>query len=387
VFLYLFTLQLHTIGLIIQLELFVRLLDHLYKNTLHNNRYERLRKTGVASVLLHDIGHGPFSHATESIFGFNHEALSRKIVEKEMTDILTKEQITPGEVMDIIAGIANTKTKLLSQLVSSQLDVDRLDYLARDAYFTGAGFRVDLGRIIRTMTIYEDEGRLNGYAVVEEKGKHSIESYLLTRAAMLDDVYYHKTTRCVECLLGKVFGRVKILSDENKIRLPPELQFMKRNEIIPQDLLPLDDHLMYTLLNKWSRNSEDEILTDLSKRMINRKLLKSVDYTLEGHNLLFEKEKEIGRILEEKTRLNPDYYCIIDEPKDRPYSPIRSPAEDEEMKLSLTRNIYIKLKDHRGCKELTEVSDIARVLSQKKQVTRIYFPEEIRDEVKLIMKK
>jgi hypothetical protein len=164
------------------MELFARLFDNLYKDKDHDEEYHRLRKLGIASILLHDIGHGPFSHATESIFGFKHETLSIRIIQEKMGSLLEQEDIAPKDVVSVISKATVGPEKLLSQLITSQLDVDRLDYLARDIYFTGVGFGgVDLERIMRTLTIYENSGFLEGYAVVEEKGKHSIESYSLVQ--------------------------------------------------------------------------------------------------------------------------------------------------------------------------------------------------------------
>lgn len=169
----------HSLG---SMELFARLFDNLYKDKDHDEEYHRLRKLGIASILLHDIGHGPFSHATESIFGFKHETLSIRIIQEKMGSLLEQEDIAPKDVVSVISKATVGPEKLLSQLITSQLDVDRLDYLARDIYFTGVGFGgVDLERIMRTLTIYENSGFLEGYAVVEEKGKHSIESYSLVQ--------------------------------------------------------------------------------------------------------------------------------------------------------------------------------------------------------------
>ena len=178
----------HSLG---AMEVFVRLFDYLHRDEVKGKSYHKLRKTGIASVLLHDIGHGPFSHATEGPLGFQHEMMSMEMVKThEITEILEGEGICAKDVLSVISKTATGKLKLLSQLIGSELDVDRLHYLARDIYFTGVGFGgVDLQRIIRTMTISKSKGFLNGYAVVEEKGKDSVEAYLLTRTLMYDDVY------------------------------------------------------------------------------------------------------------------------------------------------------------------------------------------------------
>lgn len=380
----------HSLG---AMELFVKLFDNLSEN--HNDEYHVLRKIGIAAVLLHDIGHGPFSHATENIFGYSHEALSVKIVREEMSEILEEQDISTSEVTSVISRAPDENKKMLTQLLSSQLDVDRLDYLARDIYFTGVGFGgVDLDRIIRTLTIYQSEDFLDGYAVVEEKGKHSVESYLLTRAVMYDDVYYHKTTRCVERILKQIFVRAGELSNRGEIRLPTELNFLtelskgeteERAIMSSKDVLPLDDHQIYTLLSKWSRDDSDTILSDLSSRIINRKLLK----TTGGINDSFkasEIEEKIIQLIRQKTNLDPEIYCMRDEPEDTPYDPIKSPLTEELLEASLRKNIFVKLRDGK-CKEISEDSPVIKALTEKKKTARIYFPESIRDEVSELMRK
>jgi uncharacterized protein len=347
--------------------------------------------------LLHDIGHGPFSHTTESIFGFRHESLSIKIIEEEISPILEQENISTKDVISVISNLNNEKMKLLSQLVNSQLDADRLDYLARDIYFTGVGFgALDIERIIRTLTIYEDSGLLNGYAVVEEKGKHSIETYLHTRAIMYEDVYYHKTTRCVERILKQIFLRVAELSHKEKFKLPPELEFIRKMQggesiektmVGPKDILPIDDHYIYSLLGKWSRDDIDKTLCDLSSRIQNRKLLKTREDIPNNYNSLLEINRKIKILIAQKTHFDPEHYCIMDEPEDTPYDPIKSPSNDEELQESLRRNIFVKLKDGSGYKEISDVSSVVDALTTTKQLKRIYFPEEIKDDIREILRK
>ena len=170
----------HTLG---AMKLFLKIFDLLYYE--NKKSYEHLRKLGLITVLLHDIGHGPFSHTSEKIFNFHHVNLSIKIIETQFSDILTKEGIDTKYIIQILNNQnINKKEKIISQLIDSNLDVDRLDYIARDSYFTGIGYGIDLERIIRTLTIYKGQNSLKGYAAVEEKGKHAIESYLLTRELM-----------------------------------------------------------------------------------------------------------------------------------------------------------------------------------------------------------
>jgi HD superfamily phosphohydrolase len=118
---------------------------------------------------------------------------------------------------------------------------------------------------------------------------------------MYDDVYYHKTTRCVECLLSKIFTRVNDLAKDGRLAIPYELEFIERRikgrspnkrMISPDDLLLLDDHSIYSLLLRWSKDNNDSVLTDLSKRIIQRKLLKSISYESEETDSSYSEKKD-----------------------------------------------------------------------------------------------
>ncbi|HQW46204.1 MAG TPA: HD domain-containing protein, partial [Chitinophagaceae bacterium] len=154
------------------------------------------------AILLHDIGHGPFSHALEhTLVDVHHEELSLLIMEKLNEEYEGKLQVA----IDIFTG-KYPKT-FLHQLVSSQLDVDRLDYLARDSFFTGVSEGVvGYERIIKMLTVHEGE------LVVEEKGIHSIEKFLISRRLMYWQVYLHKTVLSSELMLVNILKRAKTLS-------------------------------------------------------------------------------------------------------------------------------------------------------------------------------
>jgi HD superfamily phosphohydrolase len=350
---------------------------------------DKLRRTGVAAVLLHDIGHGAFSHASEKIFDFHHEDLSIQIIKQEMADILKAADISVNDVVAIITKTAKGKKKLLSQLISSQLDVDRLDYLARDLYFTGVGFgSIDLERIIKTMTVYDEPGFLKGYAVIEEKSKQSIESYLLTRTLMYEGVYYHKTTRGVEVLLSGVFNRVKELADAERMELPEELNFVRKrrsgkklvSSVDLDKIISFDDTTAYALVQKWSKHSRDKILKDLSRRVLQRDLFKSIEYNSDRIQDFLSKMAKVQQLTKTKVKLDPTYYTIMDEPKDRPYQPVGLPTNKEEIQDALKKNIYVKMRGGQGHKELSEISEVVNALTKHKPLVRLYFPKEIREE-------
>ncbi|MDN5846358.1 MAG: HD domain-containing protein [Candidatus Nitrosocosmicus sp.] len=380
----------HSLG---AMQLFVRIFDHLFKDIEQTemSRYAHLRKIGVATIMLHDIGHGPFSHVSETIFNFKHHVYSQDIISNELRDILSKYDIDTKEIASVInkSEEKNDDIKLLSQLIDSTIDVDRLDYLTRDIYFTGVGFCViDFERIIRTMQIYNGPStKLNGLVVIQEKGKRSIETFLLTRDIMYSDIYHHKTTRGIEVLLKLLFKRIKDLTKDEKIILPPEFGFMNdKKGFTYKNLYMLDDYSIYSYLLKWSQSEDsDTIIRDLSNRIINRNLFKSIEYSIKNSSSIFMKDNGIRNEISKKGFNNPQYYYSFDEPKDRPYSPILSPTNDEEERKSLDQNIHIKLHDS-SCKEISLESKIIKTLiDDRENFVRLYVPTETLEDVTKIL--
>ena len=227
------------------------------------------------AILLHDIGHGPFSHALENSIAtdISHEELSTLFMQK-----LNKE--FNGKLSLAIQIFNNTHPKkFLHQLVSSQLDMDRLDYLRRDSFFSGvAEGNIGTERIINMLNVIDDK------LIVEEKGIYSIEKFLIARRLMYWQVYLHKTVVSAENMLINVLKRAKYLLINNKdIFTTPSLEILLKNNFTKKDFeknaellddfANLDDTDIYTCLKYW-KNDFDFVLSNLSKRLINRRLLK-----------------------------------------------------------------------------------------------------------------
>ena len=258
-------------------------------------------KEGVKiAILLHDIGHSPFSHALE-------RTLVKNISHEDITLIYMHRlnEIFAGKLSLAIKIFTNNyKKKFLHQLVSSQLDVDRLDYLKRDSFFTGVTEgNIGVDRIINMLEVQNDN------LVIEEKGLYSIEKFLLTRRLMYWQVYLHKTVISSEYMLIQLIRRaIYLVKNSKKIFLTPELEYflknnfdkrnLKSNNLFIKNFSNLDDHEVFTCLKYWAKNT-DYVLSNLAKRLLNRDLLKIriqkqkfTKKSLDRHqNLMIKKEK------------------------------------------------------------------------------------------------
>ena len=240
---------------------------------------EKEEEGALIAILLHDIGHGPFSHALESsiVNGISHEVLSDILMKK-----LNQEF---GNKLSLAIAIFEDKyeRKFFHQLVSSQLDTDRLDYLLRDSFFTGVSEGViGTDRIIKMLTVVNDK------LVVEKKGIYSIEKFLIARRLMYWQVYLHKTVLSAENMLVKILLRAKELEQKYNYDLfaTPALKFFLKNnfdetqfEKHPQSLeyfVQLDDYDIMTSIKVWMNNEDDFVLSTLCKKFIYRQLFRTI---------------------------------------------------------------------------------------------------------------
>lgn len=249
---------------------------HLMNESLNNLRIKGIEisdqeyNAALMAILLHDIGHSPFSHALENelVFGLHHEQISL-IIMKELN-----RQLDGALDLTIEIFSGKYKRKFFHQLVSSQLDIDRLDYLNRDSFFTGvAEGRIGSERIIKLLNVHKDE------LVVDEKGIYSIENFLSARRLMYWQVYIHKTTVGVEKMLIQIIRRVRGLN--GKVELSQGLDFFINNTITPElfknekEILDafclLDDYDILGSIKTWY-HSDDKALSLLCRMLLERKL-------------------------------------------------------------------------------------------------------------------
>ena len=268
--------------------------------------------------LLHDVGHGPFSHAFENITNHSHEEYTAKIIlgNTELNSIL--RDVSEKLPQDIVSIIQHThENDILNQIVSGQLDADRMDYLLRDSYFTATSYgQFDLERILRTMRVRKtNEGRK--VIVVKYTGIHSVEDYIMARYQMYWQVYYHPVARSYEAVFIQLFNRLKDIFKGNKDYFEDMkvlVPFLEKSEVSVDEYFKLDENsLLYCCA--LIQDKEDKIAADLARRLQNRNLFEYVDYNEE--NLA-----QIKNMLEENN-LDERYYLRIENVEASVYSPYK----------------------------------------------------------------
>ncbi|HSV09419.1 MAG TPA: HD domain-containing protein [Hanamia sp.] len=316
---------------------------HLMCNALHELKSKGIdisfaeEQAAKIAVLLHDIGHGPFSHALENtlIKNVSHEKISLLLMKKMNEELDGKMQTA----IDIFTNIY--PKKFLHQLISGQLDVDRMDYLIRDSFFTGVTEGViGYDRIIKMLTVH------NGELMVEEKGIHSIEKFLVSRRFMYWQVYLHKTVLCAEKMLVKIIERAREIKAESpsavfNIFLNEKYESEKIENHL-DDFCALDDYDILFSIKSWIHHP-DKILSVLCKGLINRHLLK-VKYS--AHEIP-------PKFIEEKTKVAMEYLAINKE--EARYLVFTGESEIKTYN-NKTEHIHILFKDG-AVKDISEVDN------------------------------
>jgi HD superfamily phosphohydrolase len=316
------------------------------------------------AILLHDIGHGPFSHAMERsiVEDVNHEAISLLFMNQLNIEFNGKLSLA----IQIFKG--DYHRKFMLQLISSQLDMDRMDYLKRDSFYSGvAEGNVNSERLIQMMNVVDD------VLVIEEKGIYSVEKFLLSRRLMYWQAYLHKTSLVAELILTKVLKRAKELTLKG-IHLPcsEPLLFFMQNKINSETFTPetldlfsqLDDFDIIGALKSWQKH-DDFILSTLSKMIVNRDLLKikltSEKVSLEELQSLKERFAAQNNI----SAIDASYFIYRGKIKNQAYS-----KEAEPIRI---------LKKDKTIEDVVEASDQLNLKSLSKLVTKYYicFPKQL----------
>lgn len=328
---------------------------------------EEERLLVLSAALLHDLGHGPFSHSFESVFGVRHELFTERIIvgNTEVNQVL--ESYCKGfatKVRDVIN--KSYPNPLIVSIISSQLDADRLDYLLRDAYFTGASYgEIDVDRILRTMRV------VNNKIVYKVSGMHAIEDYLMSRYQMYWQVYLHSTGRSFDLVIQRMLHRVRELiftGYQFKHHLGALKDLFLEEELSVETYLKFDDSILIYYISQFI-DEDDKILHDLADRFINRRLFKEIHYTPSDE--MDKKLKEVKECMIE-LGINPEYYLLTDYSMKTPYDYYG------HKKNCLPDCIQLLMRDG-SIQEISEVSTIIKgIIDVKpKQEYKIYFPLDL----------
>jgi hypothetical protein len=360
----------HSLGV---LHLMTRVLDRL------SEKYpigEEERAAARAAALLHDIGHGPFSHVMEKVLHFHHEEWTVTAVtspETEVGRVLSEfSPDLPRRVADIVEG--GFRPSFFAQLVSSQLDVDRMDYLLRDSLMTGAKYGLyDLEWVVNAIEVDEANERI----YVAARGLYAVEEYLQARYYMFRQVYFHRTLRSAEAVLRSTLRRaLEVLARGGDVWCAPGTAFekvLRRRPLTLADHIEMDDSDVLFHVKQW-QHSSDAVLRDLARRFVARRLFKAIDLDMpQAERAPF---LSAARAAVERRGFDPDYYFIEDHAGDVPYYSYYNAEEVEAKSLIYVEDGYARPR----VREISEVSEAVRGL-RGYRLYRVCFPDEAKEEV------
>lgn len=319
------------------------------------------RLLALSAALLHDLGHGPFSHTFEDIFHTDHEEYTKKIIleDTEVNAVLSK--VSPDFPREVAEVINKTHpNKLVISMISSQIDADRMDYLQRDSFYTGVSYgNFDMERILRVMRPSKDE------VLIKESGMHAVEDYLMSRYQMYWQVYFHPVSRGGEVMLNLVMQRAKALYKSAYSFKQQPTYFMPffNEDVTVHDYLRLDEMVVNFYLQEWV-HEEDEILSDLAGRFVNRDLFKYLPF--DGSIITITELNELYR----KAGIDPDYYVFSDSYSDLPYDYDRPGQNRNRRPIHLVR-------PNGDIREISSQSAIINSITGIHRLgSRLYYPKE-----------
>ncbi len=334
-----------------------RAFDRLVADYSHLQQY---RVVVLCAALLHDVGHGPFSHTAEEIFGGHHEYWTRQII----LNSAPVRQLLDGFDPELSFQIEQVFLKrfpvpLVWQLVSSQLDCDRLDYLMRDSYFTGASYgKLDIDRIILALRYDPVSQQL----VVAKKGLSAIEHYLIVRYFMYAQIYNHAKNLAATWVLERAFARARELLNQGELDADATVTAWLQGvtDLSLAQYLAADDEVFMYHLQRWQQ-SDDSILADLCRRYRDRDIFKTYDLTERSTT---ERQRILQQVQARSLSqgFDPDYYVGL------------------RLALSRGYTLYqrgINLQIAQGLQDISECSPLVKTLSQPMQRAWLIYPREL----------
>ena len=372
----------HTLGV---LHLMQAVITHLDRHTSGSTVRDK-RAVLLAAAVCHDVGHGPFSHLFEPCLGIDHEVWSRRILTNPDTEIhqalAGEDPALPGLVATLIDEEDTSQPLWQKSLISSQLDVDRMDYLRRDSLFTGAGYgHFDWRRLVESMRMHGDKPK-DWEIVWDSKAKLSIEEYIFSRFYMYQNVYLHKTTRGFEQMLQAMWRRARQRFDDGwDAGLVPEIRGFwnadAKGGASVRQYLTLEEHVVLRQIEVWTQ-SGDSGLGALATAFRDRIPLAVIDPPA-GDAGIAEVDgwHEALRSLVRDKGYDPDCFCLRDEMKPKYHSPYIPERERKEQ----TGQNAIRICDGGEPQEISEaLARLRAVTTGETQLSRYYVPRDVREE-------
>ena len=326
----------------------------------------------LAAALLHDLGHGPFSHVFERVSGVRHEALTERAIREPSSDVnrilSESDPRMPQRVVDLMR--CATPRSVYCDVLSSQLDADRLDYLLRDNLMTGSQYgNYDLGWLLHALTIDESSNRL----AVNPKGVSAVEAYLQSRYHMYRNVYFHKVVRSAEAMVKLALQRARALAERGALAWPgdddPVCKALLGRTLSHGEFLELDDVSVQHAFKIWSK-SDDAILADLCGGLLMRRVFKTIDLTTVDDRARVDRIVGAVGAAIESAGGSREYEMCYDEPAQTPYETYDG-ADD-------VGEILVRMHDG-TLKEFASISPLSRALNQQLMFRRLHVAPRWRD--------
>tara|TARA_Y100001968_G_scaffold61627_1_gene52385 strand:+ start:1368 stop:2627 length:1260 start_codon:yes stop_codon:yes gene_type:complete len=317
------------------------------------------------AALLHDLGHGPLSHTSEEIFKIKHEDWTAKLInsDQEITSILNKYGKNNSQFISNTIKSRKSSKKIITSLISSQIDCDRLDYLMRDSYTTGTRYgHLDIDRIISSMTIAPD-----GDIAIHPKGLMAVEHYLVIRNLMYRSVYNHRLNEVCNWLLEQIIKTARNIGQKNIWADKNMAQWLwNHQEMSIESFLSNDDIITGYHISRWQESSYVNLST-LCNRFLKRNLLKALNISSFSYETRLEALAKARR-LSEKYLLDPDISCGLREQIVKSYHPYK---------------YGLRLWDGNKLEALEKVSPLVERLIEPNQASWLIYPKEIENELKV----
>ena len=327
----------------------------------------------LAASLLHDLGHGPFSHVFERVSGVDHEGLTRRVILDDASDVnrilTTHDASLPGRVVDLLEG--RSPRAFFCDILASQLDADRFDYLLRDNLMTGSRYGdYDLAWLMHALTVHGPTGRL----AVTWKGVSAVEAYLQSRYHMYRNVYFHKVVRSAEGMVKLALQRAKRLAVQERLPWPPAESVVHKalmgRQLSTGEFIDLDDVSMLHCFKLW-QSSDDPALAGLCRGLMFRQVYKTIDLTHLGDAGQAKGAFDAAAVAVGAAGGDRLYDLFYDEPAETPYAAHGNQPCEGEPEIAV-------LRPDGSLTSFAEVSPLTDALNRQLMFRRLHVSAEWR---------